>query len=619
MTGTVVPIGRGELQVGQDPRSQLVLPDSSVTLRHCTLRWDGSALVLTAVDGRDATFVNSLPVHEHALADGDEIRIGGSLFRVELRDEGAAARVRSSPERDAGAVRIVSELRTDEVLSAHAGSASVASHSVPHSGDLLALLRITSAVSSVRGLVGLERPLLELILDAVPSSRAALLLADDDGVRMIASVDRGVEIGPPVFHDEMMRRVLRRGVAVAAADESVPDRPARWLLAAPLLAFDRVLGAIWLERSGAPFAENHVLLLSAVASLAAVALDYVEQLDRLEGEAQELRAARTIDHDMVGASRTMRDLYDRIARVARVDSTVLIRGESGTGKELAARAIHRNSARAQGPFVAINCAAIAETLLESELFGHEKGAFTGAIAQKRGRLETAEGGTVLLDEIGELPLPLQAKLLRVIEERSVERVGGTRPVRLDFRLIAATNRDLEASIRAGSFRGDLYYRLNVVSLTLPPLRERREDIPLLARYFAQKHGVALGRRGVACSAAALAALSAYDWPGNVRELENAMERAMVLGGDVILPEDLPEAILDAGHDSAAAIGAIGRYHGAMRERKKEMIVTALEQAAGNVSAAARLLGLHPNYLHRLMTTLDLRARAESTHRRTSRS
>ena len=225
----------------------------------------------------------------------------------------------------------------------------------------------------------------------------------------------------------------------------------------------------------------------------------------------------------------MRSLYRQIGRVAPSDSTVLITGESGTGKELVARAIHSNSPRAERPFVAINCAAITETLLESELFGHERGAFTGAIAQKKGRLETADGGTVLLDEIGELSPALQAKLLRVLQEREFERVGGTRSIAVDFRLVAATNRDLEQAIAAGTFRRDLYYRLNVVSLAVPPLRERPEDIPLLANHFARRHAANMKRRVTGVSPEALACLMAYDWPGNVRELENAIERAVVLG------------------------------------------------------------------------------------------
>ena len=231
--------------------------------------------------------------------------------------------------------------------------------------------------------------------------------------------------------------------------------------------------------------------------------------------------------------------------MARGDSTVLIRGESGTGKELVARAIHRNSPRADKPFVAINCAAIPEALLESELFGHEKGAFTGAIATKKGKLEVAEGGTVFLDEVGELSPPLQAKLLRVLQQREFERVGGTRSLKFDARVLTATNKDLEQAIKDREFRQDLYYRLNVVSMVVPPLRERPDDIPLLAIYFAAKYAEKCKRALKGISPEARALLMAYSWPGNVRELENAIEHAMVLGlTDEIVPDDLPAALLE---------------------------------------------------------------------------
>jgi Nif-specific regulatory protein len=263
-----------------------------------------------------------------------------------------------------------------------------------------------------------------------------------------------------------------------------------------------------------------------------------------------------------------------------------------------------NSHRVDKPFVAINCAAITETLLESELFGHERGAFTGAVAQKKGKLEVAEGGTVFLDEIGELALAMQAKLLRVLQEREFERVGGTRPIKLDVRLIAATNRDLKEASRTGTFRSDLYYRLNVVSLQMPALRERREDIPLLAAFFAAQHGEKVKRRVAGISPEAQACLTRYDWPGNVRELENAIERAVVLGStEVILAEDLPDSILEETAASGQPVNALAE---GIREAKKVLIERAIEQANGNYTEAAKLLGVHANHLFRLIRTLNLK-------------
>jgi len=307
-------------------------------------------------------------------------------------------------------------------------------------------------------------------------------------------------------------------------------------------------------------------------------------------------------HDMVGDSPPMRAVYERLRKVAPSDCTVLICGETGTGKELAARAIHQNSPRARRPFVAVNCAVLTEPLLESELFGHERGAFTGAVALKRGKFELADGGTIFLDEVGELAPALQAKFLRVLQLHEFERVGGTRPMKTDVRVIAATNQDLQAAVAAGRFRQDLWYRLNVVSVTMPPLRARRADIAMLAAYFTAKY--ARGR-AVQLSHEALDALRAYDWPGNVRELENAIERAVVLGcADRIVADDLPEAVLDSSSSPPDATAAA--YHRAVIETKRRLIVDAIERSGGNYTAAAKLLGINPTYLHRLVKNLQLR-------------
>jgi transcriptional regulator with GAF, ATPase, and Fis domain len=321
------------------------------------------------------------------------------------------------------------------------------------------------------------------------------------------------------------------------------------------------------------------------------------------GDKAVREGATTIRHAMIGESARMGEVYSIIARAARSDTTVLIRGQSGTGKELAARAIHQNSRRAVGPFMSINSAALTETLVESELFGHEKGAFTGAIAQKKGRLEIADRGTVFFDEIGEMAPPLQAKMLRVIQEREFERVGGTRTLRVDVRIITATNKNLEEAVKKGEFREDLYYRLNVIALTMPPLRERIDDIPLLAAYFISKYSGRCGRRVIGLSQEARAHLMNYEWPGNVRELENAIERAIVLGNsDRILPEDLPEPALEA----EAAGGVTTGYHAAIRDAKRRVVMEALQQTGGRFNDAARSLGVHPNYLHRLVRALNLR-------------
>ena len=308
-------------------------------------------------------------------------------------------------------------------------------------------------------------------------------------------------------------------------------------------------------------------------------------------------------YEIVGESAKLRDLVELIERVAPTSSTVLIQGESGTGKELVARALHRNSPRGDGPMIAINCAALTETLLESELFGHEKGAFTGAISRKKGKIEMAEGGTLFLDEISELAGGMQAKLLRALQEREFDPVGGTRSVKVNVRVIAATNRNLAEEVQAGRFRSDLFYRLNVVSLTTPSLRERREDIPLLAQSFIAKVSEKYRVPPKALSAEALALLMQYDWPGNVRELENAIERAVVLGvSDQIVADDLPATVHEPVHCEAGDAG----FQGAVKENKKQLVLQALEKANGYYVDAAKILGLHPNSLLRLIRTLGLR-------------
>jgi transcriptional regulator with PAS, ATPase and Fis domain len=356
--------------------------------------------------------------------------------------------------------------------------------------------------------------------------------------------------------------------------------------------------------AGRRFDQGNVDWLTAAAGIAASALANVRQLEALREENRRIETA--FEPGMVGDGLRMREVHRFLARAAPTDSTVLLRGESGTGKEMAARAIHRGSPRAGKPFVAINCATLTETLLESELFGHEKGAFTGAVMRKIGKIEAAEGGTLFLDEIGELAPPLQARLLRVLQEREFERVGGTRPIRANVRVVAATNRDLERAMREGTFREDLFYRLNVLSVTLPPLRERLEDLPRLAGHFTALFSRRAGRPVAGLSPEARACLLRYPWPGNVRELANAIERAVVLGeGDLIHPEDLPETLLETAPGDRGAPG--GKYHEEVNGFKKRLILDAVEQTGGNVAKAAESLDLNPTYLHRLMRNFGLKS------------
>ena len=312
--------------------------------------------------------------------------------------------------------------------------------------------------------------------------------------------------------------------------------------------------------------------------------------------------------DIIGRHPEMVRIYERIAQVAQTSATVLITGESGTGKELIARAIHRQGPRRERPFVAVNMAAIPEPLLESELFGHERGAFTGAYQKKLGKFELAHGGTLFLDEVGTLRVDLQAKLLRVLQEREIERVGGTRTMKVDLRIIAATNANLRQAVKDRAFREDLYYRLNVVPLALPPLRERREDIPLLVDHFVQKYHRRFGKAVRGISPGALPLLLDYDWPGNVRELENIIERSVALAtGPVISLRDLPLDL--ALPDAAVRSEEPGLSLKEARERfERQFILRVLESVDWNQSRAARILGLHRNTLTARLAGWKLRRR-----------
>ena len=312
----------------------------------------------------------------------------------------------------------------------------------------------------------------------------------------------------------------------------------------------------------------------------------------------EPRPAETAE-SIIGESPRMLDAFKTIARVARSAATVLIRGESGTGKELVARTIHERSARSKGPFVAVNCAAIPETLLESELFGHEKGAFTGALGRRVGRFERASGGTVFLDEIGDMSLPLQAKILRVLQEREIERVGGTGTVPVDVRLIAATHRDLEQDVRTGRFREDLYYRLAVIVVQLPALRERGEDLRLLTEHYLARHAREYRKPVRTLSREALLVLRSYHWPGNVRQLRNVIESAVLLAdGEVLLPAHLPVELLTREELPSAEEPAPMLT---LSELERKHIQRVLNASGGQMNVAAEILGIHRNTLRRKLT------------------
>jgi Nif-specific regulatory protein len=540
LKGAIFTLDNDALVIGRETAATVCLADAAVSRRHSTIEKQDDGFVITDLDSLNGTFVNDVPIRSRVLEHGDRVRIGDSQFLF-LSHEG------EPPSKS-------SEVTIDETQAVTGPTIQVRLDQTVYqmARDLSALMKVSTAISAIRGLDDLLASLLELLFEVVPAQRGAILLTRNEsltdgvvfGLDRKHGKDRAVNVSRTI-----VQQVLRDGVAVLASDatlqptlatESFIETQAHSVMCVPLVMVDRKLGVLYLDttRSRDKFNKDHLQLVTAIAGIAAVAIENARHFEWLAEENERLLAEVNIEHNMVGESPAMQRVYQFIAKIAPTDATVLIGGESGTGKELAARAIHRNSKRAQQPFMAVSCNALTESLLESELFGHERGAFTGAIAQKKGRLEIAAGGTVFLDEIGELTPPLQVKLLRVLQEREFERVGGTLTIKVDLRIVAATNKNLEDAMARGEFRHDLYYRLNVVSIEMPPLRERREDILLLATYFMEKYAAMCNRKLKGISPEARSYLLAYDWPGNVRELENTIERAVVLGTtDWIRPED----------------------------------------------------------------------------------
>ena len=609
LKGSVFNIEDVPVVIGRETTATLCIADASVSRRHSQINKENSQFVIEDLESLNGTFINDVPVKRRKLQHGDRLRIGDSQFIFLLHDSDISS---------SSAVRF----DNGNVISGSTLQFRFNDAAYLMARDLSALMKVSTTINAIRGVEPLQKTLLELLFEVVPAQRGVILLTDPhstEEVEEFGSVfglvrNRGQAESIKVS-SKVTKWVLRHAESLLIASEKeaqnfespslIADEPVS-VLCVPLIMLERTLGVIYLDtcEPDTRFDQDHLQLVSAISAITAVAIENARHIEWLVSENKRLIADFNIEHNLVGESEPIREVLQFISKVAPTDSTVLLTGESGTGKELAARAIHLNSRRADKPFMAVNCAALAESLLESELFGHEKGAFTGAVTQRKGRLEIADGGTVFLDEIGELSPTLQVKLLRVLQEREFERVGGTRTIKIDIRLITATNKNLEDSVSQGSFRQDLYYRLNVVSLEMPPLRERLEDIPLLANYFAAKYGQKCNRRIIGITTEAQARLATYDWPGNVRELENAIERAVVLGTtDRILPEDLPESVLE----SEPPLTLPGtKYHEAVAQTKKQIILNAMQQAKGSYTEAAKLLGVHANYLHRLIRNLNLK-------------
>ena len=440
-----------------------------------------------------------------------------------------------------------------------------------------------------------------LIVDDEKNTREALRRVLEDPFETFTAADLGA--AEKILETEKMDAVLtdlrlghESGLSVLERCLKLPHRPP----CVVMTAYGSVESAVEAMRKGAYDYVTKPLDLERVQIL----LRRAVRTAKVEEENVKLRQAldRSYGLDKIlGTSVPMQEVLEKVRQVADSRANVLLEGESGTGKEMVARAIHGLSSRRQGPFVAVHCAALSPQLLESELFGHEKGAFTGAVDKRIGRFEQAHGGTLFLDEIGEIDAATQVKLLRVLGERSIERVGGNKTIEVDVRLVAATHRNLEMLVREGKFREDLFFRIRVVQVTLPPLRERPEDIPILAEHFRQEYSRENAKPDLQLSRAAMTALQAYRWPGNVRELRTAIEHGVVLArGKEIEPKDLPVSVMEGGAGKVSALKTTGLR---LEELEGQAIEAALRKTNRNITEAAKLLGISRRTLHRKLVDL----------------
>ncbi len=571
-----VRLGRRVTSVGAGPGNDVPLPDPSLPATALHIHFDGRDYNAACHQGAEMT-VNGRRRATARLADGDRIRVGDAELVLSLADPAAPAESRpAAPDPSVEAMR--SLVRFSERL---LGASDVS--------------RLTSELlDAVMEVTRAEKGFLILLENGELQVRAARNLAQEDVTDAAARVS-----------DSIIQKVVRTRRPVIVADalhdrewsgsSSVVNLKLCSVMCAPLLERGEPFGVLYLGNDSVVnlFEPKDLEALTVFAAQASLLLQNAQLLDGLRRENVALREAAQERRfgDLVGAGESMREVFRRIEKVAATDVSVLVTGETGTGKELVAREIHRRSPRERGPFVAVNCGAIPEALLESELFGHVRGAFTGAVANRLGRFQAASGGTLFLDEVGEMPPQLQVKLLRALQERSVTRVGDTRPEPVDIRVIAASNRVLEDEIARGAFREDLYYRLNVVSIRLPPLRERGEDVLTLARFFLQQYAKEYASRVRGFAPGAVLALRRYPWPGNVRELENRVKKAVVLAD---------KGLISAGDLDLAAdlLAPVVPLQQAKDEFQRRYINEVLARNGGNRTKTAKELGVDPRTIFR---------------------
>ena len=609
-----VALNQAELTIGRDAGNAVRLEDPAVSSRHCVIVRDGSRFVLKDSDSTNGTFVNGRATPQVELKHGDQIQVGHVRFYF-LTEEGQNSVAASVTIEDTVESLISTEtVHLDPVNSAYLRRTPVTDTAAlqRRAKDMGVLLRLNAELHDIADAETLQNTLLERIFETIPAENGVILLGSSvdqlvSGATLSLKPGRPVSASKTILQEVMTSgRALLRNDLLGSGDVSESLRTAglRSVLCVPLTVTNVQTGVLYLSNTNpaTPFDEQHLEMVVAVAGIGALALEHARYVDWLEVQNRQLLHEANLQHEMVGENPRMKQVYESISLIAPTDSPALVLGESGTGKELAARAIHNNSHRRNGPFVAVNCGAVVDTLFASQLFGYVRGAFTGADRDHKGFIEDADGGTLFLDELGDLPLHCQAALLRVLDEGKVQRVGSSREIPVNVRLISATNRSLSEEIRKGNFRSDLFFRMGL-PVEMPPLRDRLDDIPLLVAFFLQKYKSQTSRELELTHPDTIRVLQQYSWPGNVRELGRAIRWAVVFGkSNRLRPEDLPpEMFAKSGKASA-----VPKLEDALQSYEKQVISRALEEARGNVVEAARLLDRAPNYLQRRISQLDLR-------------
>lgn len=645
--GDVYPLQVGlRFTLGRANTNRIVLKDELCSREHAEVYFAEGHWRLRDLKSLNGTQLNDAPLDgEGELAKGDAFSVGHTTFLfVNLLEE--LPPLPPPPQGDNMSIKKrLGQTRFLTPLPESPGDGGVAMSKHALSRDLALLYRLALDMGSANSYTELVHVVLDGLLDALTADVGAILTIKEGRELEVTAYRhrdpkiQGLAALPPDLAKEevtpsqepndpgyvrvsefVTNEVIASKEAVLAEDvsrdrylrnrESITYMGATSLICAPVVFGDKVLGLIHLyctDPHKSLTAEDLEFAVAVARQLGAATYQMLRQAS-LSAENQSLRDQLRVESELVGSSETIQDIHSQIARVADTNATVLIRGESGVGKELVARAIHYSSRRKDAPFVCLNCAALTETLLESELFGHEKGAFTGATEKKIGKFEAANGGTIFLDEIGEMTFSTQAKLLRVLEGHPFERVGGHLPIQVDVRVVAATNQPLEKALQAGTFRRDLFYRLQVVEVQVPPLRDRRTDVPLLANHFLKRFLRETGRKIRGFTPAALKKMQEYHWPGNVRELRNVVERAVALGrGPTLDAADIWLSSLEVGGPFRFTPG----YEPiSLEEIEKRHILQTLEHTDWNKTQTASILGIERSTLDRKIRTYQLKKEGE---------